>query len=246
MKLNLLLLSAAALFNAATATSAVNLGTSGDYAILAKSGISTASSSITGNIAVSPAAATYMTGFGLTMDSANEFSTSTQVEGQAFASDYAPPTPAKLTTAVSDMEIAYTDAGGRPNPDAARINLGAGTLGGAFGGAGAPLTPGVYTFGSNVGISDDIYFQGSDTDVFIIQMTGNLVQVADTSVILDGVKPENVFWQVAGHVEVGTGAHLEGIVLVKTKAVFKTNSSILGRVLAQTACTLQSATITQP
>jgi hypothetical protein len=85
-----------------------------------------------------------------------------------------------------------------------------------------------------------------DTDVFIIQMTGNLIQAANYNVILsNGALAKNIFWQVSGEVTVGAGAHLEGILLVKTEVLFETSSSLNGRVLAQTACNLQKATITQ-
>ena len=58
---------------------AVELGTAGDFAILAKSGISTVpTSAVTGDVGVSPAAASYITGFSLTLDSSNEFATSTR------------------------------------------------------------------------------------------------------------------------------------------------------------------------
>jgi hypothetical protein len=226
----------------------VELLTAGDYVILTKTGISTVPDSIiTGNIAVSPIAAEAMTGFSFAADSTGTFSTSSQISGMAYAADYLAPTPSLLTTAVSAMEAAYTDAAGRSNPDAARINLGGGLLGGDFGGASAPLTPGVYTFSTDVNIKDDIYFHGDSADVFIIQSTGDVKQAANYNVILSGgALPENIFWQVAGKVEVGAGAHMEGILLVKTDVTFVTGSSLNGRVLAQTACNLQMATITQP
>jgi hypothetical protein len=92
----------------------VDLGSAGDYVILAKSGISNVpTSSITGNIGVSPATATAITGFGLTMDGSGTFATSAQIDGQVFASTYTAPTPANLTMAVQDMETAYTDAASR-------------------------------------------------------------------------------------------------------------------------------------
>jgi hypothetical protein len=227
--------------------STVALGGAGNYAILAKTGISTVpSSAITGNIAVSPIASTAMTGFSLTADSGGTFSTSTQVTGQAFSATHADPTPNTLTTAVSDMEAAYGDAKSRFTTDDNKLDLGAGTLGagGDYGGANAPLTPGVYTFGSRVKIADDIEFAG--TGVFIIQVAGDLIQATDVQVILsNGALAQNIFWQVEGFVEVNAGAHLEGILLVKTKADFKTGSSLNGRILSQTACTLDQATITQ-
>jgi hypothetical protein len=217
--------------------------------ILAKSAISTVpDSKITGDIGVSPAAATFLTGFSLSRDSGGEYSTSVQITGKAYAADYGVPTPARMTTAVSDMETAYTDAAGRPNEDAARINLGGGTLGGAFGGQTAPLTPGVYTFGSDVTITDTIYFEGGHgNDVFIIQIAGNVFQAANKEVILtNGALAKNIFWQIAGKVEVGADAHLEGILLVMTDITFSTQSSLSGRVLSQTACNLRVATITEP
>jgi hypothetical protein len=228
----------------------VELGTAGSYTILTKSGISTVpDSAITGDIAVSPIAAAAMTGFSLILDSEGTFSTSTQVTaGKAYAPDYAGNTSTLLTTAISDMETAYTDAAGRLNPDAARINLGAGEIG------SLTLTPGVYTFGSSVNINDAVYIDASsfaeqdkDDAIFIIQMTGDLMLAANQQVILQGgALAKNIFWQVAGNVEVGADATMEGIILAKTAVTFITGSALNGRVLAQTACDLQQATITGP
>jgi hypothetical protein len=253
---SLFVLVLAAACNAVTSSKIANvtLGDAGDYVILAKTGISTvANSIIKGDIAVSPIAGEAMTGFGLEMDLDKQFSTATQVIGKAFASNYNAPTPTNLTTAVSDMEAAYTDAAGRPNSNATRINLGGGILGDTFGGETAKLTPGVYTFGTSVILTGDIYFEGSglgegegDTDVFIIQIAENLIQAAHYNVVLsNGALAKNIFWQVAGHVVVGAGAHMEGILLVKTDISFGTLSSLNGRVFAQTACNILMATITE-
>jgi hypothetical protein len=96
----------------------MNLGTAGNFAILAKTGISTTGTThITGAIGMSPAAATYITGFGLIMDASGAFSTSSLVVGNVYAADYTSPTPTTMTTAVSDMETAYTSAAGRTSPD---------------------------------------------------------------------------------------------------------------------------------
>src|ERR1700753_845358 len=67
----------------------VSLGTSGDYAILSKSGISTVPpSAVTGALGVSPVSSTAITGFSLTMDSSGQFSTSSQVTGKVYGPDY--------------------------------------------------------------------------------------------------------------------------------------------------------------
>jgi hypothetical protein len=244
-----LVLVVAAACNAVTsATEAVDLGDAEDYVILAKSGITNVpTSAITGNIGVSPIAAAAMTGFDLIMDSSDLYSLSTQIDGEAHASDYHEDTGTALTSAVENMMTAYKDAAGRPNSDGARIDYGGGYLGGDYGGESNPLTPGVYTFGTDVHIGTTLYFEGSATDIFIIQMTGNLMQVANVDVILNGgALAKNIFWQVAGHVEVGSGAHIEGVLLCGTKVDFLNGSSISGRVLAQTACNLGKATITGP
>ena len=61
-----------------------------------------------------------------------------------------------------------------------------------------------------------------------------------------GVQAKNVFWQTAGAVSLGTTAHFEGTILSKTMVAMNTGASINGRLLAQTAVTLQSNTVTEP
>jgi hypothetical protein len=217
----------------------VNLGTAGNYAILAQTGITTlGTTAIIGDIAVSPIAATAMTGFGFTLDAALAFSSSPIITGKAFASDYGGTTPAVLTVAVADMGTAYTDAAGRTNANAAKINKNGGLL------DEVTLTPGVWTFTTDVSLTGNIYFNGNANDIFIIQIASNLVQAANYEVILQGgAQAKNIFWQVAGFVSVGAGAHMEGILLVKTATTFITGSTLNGRVLTQTACNLQAAVI---
>jgi hypothetical protein len=231
---------------------AVDLGTAGNYAILTKAGITTTLvTDITGDIAVSPIAGSFMTGF-LETTTGAAFEKSQFVTGSMFAADYLVPTPSTLTVAVLNMQAAYTDAAGRPNADSARINLGAGILGGVLpGGPDAPLTTGVYTFGTNVLLKGDIHFQGGRDDVFIIQTIGSVIQSGGYKVILDTTdagtpRAENIFWQVAGLVKLEASAHMKGILLVATAVNFVTSASLEGRVLAQTACTLQGNKITEP
>ncbi len=215
----------------------VNLGTAGNFVILAKSGISTVpTSAITGNIGVSPIAATAITGFSLIADSSNVFSTSSQVTGKVYAADYAVPTPSNMTTAVGDMELAFTDAAGRA-PDV--TELGAGNIG------GMTLAPGVYKWGTGLLIPTDVTLNGSATDVWIFEVAQNLTMASGTKIILaGGALPKNIFWQVSGSVDLGTTAHIEGVVLTQTAATLATGASINGRLLAQTAVTLDSSTVT--
>ena len=216
----------------------VPLGTAAQYAIVAKSAISNVPTSrVTGDLALSPAAATYVTGFSLSK--AGTSWTSAQVVGSVFAADNDPPTPTELTTAVSDMQTAYVDAAGRKSPDA--LNLGAGSIG------GLTLAPGLYKWTSTVTIPTDVTLDGGPEDVWIFQVTGDLELASAQAVVLSGgALPANIFWQVAGTVDLGAKSHAEGIVLSKTAIKLETGASINGRLLAQTAVNLAGATVSAP
>jgi hypothetical protein len=240
-----------------SATPVVVLGTASNYAILSKTGISTVPpSDVRGNIAVSPIAAEAITGFTVVLgdDGLVASDESNQVTGSVYAASYGGTTADALTTAVSDMEAAYNDAKSRPNSDGARMELGYGDLGGALPGGGgptAPLTRGVYTWTTDVRIVTDLYFEGSENDVFIMQIAQKLVVAGSVNVILQPTslgtpKMENIFWQVAGAITVGKGAHMEGIFLGQTSVTFVTGASLNGRILAQTACVLDSNDIFAP
>lgn len=224
----------------AAGPAAVNLGSAGNFTILSKAGISTTGSSVVvGDIGVSPIMATGITGFGLTMDVSNAFSISALVTGRIYAPDYATPTPATMTTAVANMETAYTDAAGRTNPTA--TELGAGNIG------GLTLAPGLYKWGTNVIIPADVTLSGSAQDVWIMQIGQNLTVSSGVHVILSGgAQASNIFWVVAGQTTVGTGAVVNGAILDQTAIVLNTGAQLNGRALAQTAVTLDSNIITAP
>ncbi len=216
----------------------VRLGSAENYAILAQTAVSNVpTSAITGNVGLSPAAASYITGFSLTR--AGESWTSPEIVGAAFAADNDPTTPADLTSAVADMGTAYEDAAGRPTPGF--LNLADGGIG------GRTLVPGLYNWTSTVSIPADVTLSGGPEDVWIFQITGDLTMAAAQRMILSGgAQAKNIVWQVAGEVEVGSTAHAEGIVLSKTAIHMGTGSSINGRLLAQTAVTLDSTAVTEP
>jgi hypothetical protein len=217
-----------------------DLGAAGNYAILAKTGISNVTgSTITGHIAVSPAAESYITGFSLTADPSTQFSTSASVVGRVYSADSSSPTPSNLTTAVGSMETAYTDAASR-NPSDFN-ELATGNLG------GLTLTPGLYTWTTTLTIPLDVTISGGANDVWIFQTTGDVVMSAAKSIILSGgAQAKNIFWQVAGQVTIGTTAHFEGIILAKTAVIFQNLATMNGRVFAQSAVSMDDNAITQP
>ncbi len=220
----------------------VDLGTAGNYVLLSKTGISTTgATSVVGNMGVSPASATYITGFGLIMDVSNTFATSSLVTGgKVYASDYYPPTPANLTTAISDLETAFTDAAGRTNPTA--TELGAGNI------TSLTLAPGLYKWSSGVLINaPGVTLTGGVNDVWIFQIAQDLDITSGAFVTLSGgAQAKNIFWQVSGQVNLGTGADFKGNVLCQTLMSMQTGSVFKGRALVQAAVTLDAATVTAP
>lgn len=232
---------------------AVNLGTSVNYAILAETLISktaTVGTAITGHIAVSPAAATFIQGFSLTLDPTGCFSVpfpASLVTGRVFAADYNTggcPTPAILTTAVGDMLTAFLDAKGRTTPDFLDVGV-AGDIG------GLTLVPGLYkwTTGVSIGFGTNVTLAGGPNDVWIFQIPGDITQASATKVLLaGGALAKNIFWQVEGPtgVAIGTTAHFEGVVLAAKAITVNTGASVKGRLLSQTAVTLDGNAVTQP
>jgi len=215
----------------------VPLGTAGSYVVLAKTAVSNVpTSAITGNIGLSPAAASFVTGFTLNLPANGASSTSAQVTGSVFASDYAVPTPVNLTTAIGDMQTAYTNAAGRTTPD--HTELAAGNIG------GLTLPAGLYKWSNTVIIPTSVTLTGSANDTWIFQIAGGITQSAATRVILaGGALAHNVFWQVAGVVSIGTTADMEGTVMSQTSITLNTGATANGRLLAQTAVTLGGNTV---
>jgi hypothetical protein len=217
---------------------AINLGASGNYVILAKTAINNISTSaITGNLGLSPAATSYITGLALT--DATGYATSPQVTGKVYAADMADPTPINLTTAVENMITAYNDAAGRPSPDF--TELGAGNIG------GKTLEPGLYKWSSTVTLPSSVTISGNSTDIWIFQIAGDLTISPAVKVTLSGgAQAKNIFWQVAGEATFGTTSHFEGIIMSMTAITFQTGASLNGRALAQSAVILDGNTITKP
>lgn len=212
----------------------VPLGVAGNFVILSKSGITNVfQSAVTGDIGTSP-----ITGAAILL-------TCAEVTGTIYSVDAAGPLPcavinsSRLTTAVSDMQTAFTDAAGRSNPDF--LNLGAGDIG------DKTLTPGLYKWTSALIIPTDITIAGGPNDVWIFQVAGTLNMSSAVRITLSGgAQAKNIFWQIAGAVTLGTTSHFEGIILGQTGINLQTGASINGRLLAQTAVTLQMNTVVQP
>jgi hypothetical protein len=217
----------------AAGPASVNLGAAARFAILSKTGITDVPrSAVTGRVGTSP-----ITG-------AADHLSCAEVTGWVFSVDAAGPAPCsqikpgKLHLAVLSMGHAYTDAAGRaPNV----TGLGAGNIG------GLTISAGVYKWGTGVLIPSDVTLQGSATDTWIFQISQNLrIDTGKRVILKGGARARNIVWQVAGQTVIESTARFEGIILCKTLIAMKTGASIRGRLLAQTAVTLEKNTVSAP
>ncbi|MBA6390745.1 DUF3494 domain-containing protein [Colwellia sp. BRX10-3] len=214
--------------------SSVYLGSAGTFAVLSKTGITDVyRSAIVGNVGTSP-----ITGAALLLSC-------DEVTGNVYTVDAAGPlpcainSPGLLGSAVGDMGFAYNDAAGRSSADFSE--LGAGEIG------GLTLEPGLYKWSTDLNISTDVTLSGGPTDTWIFQVAGTLTEANAVRVTLaGGALAKNIIWQVAGSVTLGTNAHFEGVVLGKSLIAVNTGTTVNGRLLAQTAVTLQKNAITEP
>jgi hypothetical protein len=88
---------------------------------------------------------------------------------------------------------------------------------------------------------------GSAEDVWIFQIPEGLTVNRDVEITLsDGAVAENIFWQVAGEVNMGESSHFEGIILSLSGITMNNGASLNGRMLSQTDVTLDDNTIIEP
>lgn len=210
----------------------VNLGTAGNFVILAESAITNVpTSAITGNVGLSPA-----TGAGIGL-------TCVEVTGVIHSVDAAGPLPCRvtnpvgLTTAIGDKGIAYTDAQARA-PD--YTELGGGNIG------GLNLGPATYKWGTGVLIPANLTLTGGPNDVWIFQVAQGLTVSSGVQIILaGGALPQNVYWATFAAADLGTTSKFNGVILSQTSIVMKTGASLNGRLFAGTAVNLDQNTVTQ-
>ncbi len=198
--------------------SPINLGTAATYAVLAGSTVTnTGPTTLDGDLGLSPGSA--VTG-------------SPTVTGTTNVAN-----PAAVL-AQADLTIAYNAAA-----SAASTATAAGDLA-----LVSPLGPGVYTSTSSLSVlSGNLVLTGTSTDVFIFQMVSSLTIGSGRAVVLQGVDPCNVIWQVGSSATLETGVAFSGSILALTDIVLKTGATASGRMLARNGqVTLETNAVTVP
>jgi len=219
----------------------VDLKTAGNFVALSKTGISTIGvTSITGDIGVSPASATAITGFSLIMDVTNQFATSLYVSGKVYASDYTLAPPSKMTTAINDMQTAFTTAMGLTTT--VIVDKGAGDI------SGMTLAAGLYKWSSGLLITNaGVTLSGGPNDTWVFQIAQGLT-VNNTAIIhlTGGAQAKNIFWITASDAIIGSNVDFSGNILSQTLISLNTGAKVTGRLLAQSAVTLNTSTVVLP
>jgi type VI secretion system secreted protein VgrG len=196
----------------------VSLGTAGNFAVLAGSGITnTGPTTIAGDVGTFPT--TTETGFG-----------SVTLIGTNHGGD------AVAQLAKTDLTTAYNDAAGRLDATIVSGDLG-----------GQTLVPGVYKSASSLDLTGTLTLNahGNPYAVFIFQMGSTLTTASGSNVrLINGTQSCNVFWQIGSSATLGTGSTIRGTLLALTSITATTNATVDGRLLAMNgAVTLDTNTI---
>ena len=235
------LLVGAVFTESASAAQSVQLGTATPFAVLAATAVTDVpTSSITGNVGLSPAAGTNYAGL-----------TQAEVTGTIYSTDGTGPAgnvnnPALLTTAKSDLTTAYVAAAGQS--PTSTFNGADNQLG------GQTLVAGVYAFGhaatANITAASPLVLngEGNPDAVFVFQASSDLVTASNSVVQLEnGAQACNVFWQVSSSATLNTASTFVGTIMALTSATLDSGATVQGRVLARNgAVTLDANTITAP
>lgn len=219
------------------AQSTIDLQSASEYVILAGSLISNVpTSAVKGNVGLSPAAGSNITGFG-----------ATEITGIVYTVDASGPAGSVpnsvgLTAAKGDLTTAYNDAAGRTSID---IVLLSGNIG------GLTLTPGLYKSSSFLQISSgDLSFdaKGDTNAVFIIQIASSLNTSSGRKIILKGgALAKNIFWQVGTSATLGSTSVFKGNIMADQSISVNTGATVEGRLLARIAAiTLKGNTVVNP
>lgn len=202
-----------------SAATAVGLGSSSSYGVLAGSTITnTGASVINGGLGLSPGTA--VTGFPPGTSSAQEVTTAQALQAQ------------------NDLTTAYNAVGSQSGSTVS------GDLGGQTLVAGVYTSASSLGLTGTLVLDG----QGDANAVFIFRANSTLTTASASNVsLINGAQACNIFWQVGSSATLGTNSSFSGNILALSSITLNTGASVTGRVLARNgAVTLDNNTITVP
>ncbi len=254
------------------------LGEAGRFVILAYAGVTgdAACAISNGDMGITPAARTLMTGFTPSPNTSNPGGFVELTNGLSYAPEdsntivptgYVIPYPyplkyatvtigtpwattgAMLTQASSDETTAYNFLAADPNPSAPTTTLVSTELG------GSTLTPGVYKTASSVTITTgalNLDAQGDPNAVWIFSIDGTLSTIGPAPsgniVFVGGVgSAKNVYWRVAGATSIAANSTFIGNIFDQGTIAVLAGANVTGSLFsAAGSVTLISDTVTKP
>jgi hypothetical protein len=146
-----------------------------------------------------------------------------------------------LSMAREDLIAAYKEVVGR-STDKDKIDAYRGELGGKI------LPAGTYRFSGGATIPSDLTLEGTDSDVWIFQVEGDINLAANTRINLSGgAQAKNIFWQASGRVVMGSNSLAVGTFMNQLTAELKQGAQLNGRILCKNGkVLLTQTTITNP
>ena len=192
---------------------AVDLGSAGDFAVLAGAGVTSAgASTVTGDLGTAPTAS--VTGFG--------DGTSGTVNGTIHQAD------STAFQAKADLVTAYDETVAQVPAASVATTLG-----------GTTRQPGIYDSASgtfSIAGTLTLDARGDPNAVFIFKTATTLVTAARSNVqLVNGAQACNVFWQVGSSATLGASSHLAGSVMARTAITSGDGVDVDGRLMAQDA-----------
>lgn len=239
-----LILSILSLGFASAVQATVNLGEAGHFAMLSEAQVTDAgpaTSLITGDVGVHPAAGTLIediscsTVTGTIYDNNAGYTGGFDTDVTCLVTD-----PVLLGNAIFDMDAARVDAQGRTHLP---IDVAVDTNeidGGILSPTTPSFKPGLHTWSTAVTITTSITLDCSadPNGIFIFQVGQTLDLASGAQIFKTNCQASNIFWAVSGATTLGTTSVFEGTILGVTGISTLADSTVHGRLLAQTAVTL--------
>jgi hypothetical protein len=102
---------------------------------------------------------------------------------------------------------------------------------------GMTLVPGVYSFSSSAQLTGQLTLDamGDPDAVFVFQIGSTLTTASNSSVLVIGGQPCNVYWLIGSSATLGTTTALKGNILAVASITLDTGATLSGRALARTA-----------